>query len=811
MNTRRYLVGMAITWLAAAGPAAAQDVAPGGIVGSYTRTGNAITFRTEAATVRLDFCTPAIVRVRVSFSGRFADDEHLMVVRYEWPAVRIAARDEGLRFVFTTDAMSVRVRKAPLGIEFADARGDRWTAGDAPGPGGGVTRSGSTVRARLRLSPSEQFFGLGERMDRFDWRGHSVTLDVGRGQDPDHELGAYRIDAANYCPVPFVWSTGGYGLFFHTDRRTRWDLGERSPDSWEFGADAPEMDYYLIAGPAPRDIVSRYTALTGRSPLLPKAAYGTNFGTYSGGTWGFEDQASQDYVVSLAKRFRAEQIPLDVIHLDSTWRRFGTAGGRSATSFEWRMPGFPDPAAMFRVLRDLHVSLVGLHVRPRLDNGDATSLLDEARAAGVIADTPARNIVNFFDEKAVEWWWQHAVRPKADEGAGFLKTDEGSIYPGDGPHNLFPIAYAKAAYESFQEHLGRRGFNLTREGYAGIQRYPYIWAGDWPSRWKFFAPVVRGGLNLALSGVGIWGHNAGGFEEVATEELYMRWTVFGFFNPVAHFLGMEHPQYKEPWRYGDRALAAFRRYAQLRYRLMPYIYTLAHQTYAEGVPMMRPLVLEYPNDPHVYDIDDQYLFGDALMIAPVTAEGAAGRKIYLPAGAWIDYWTGARHDGGRTIDYAAAPDVLPILVRAGAILPMQPDMAFIGETPVDPLTLDIYPQGRSRFVLYEDDGTSLDYQAGITALSAITCEEGTTRIDVRVEAPTGRFVVSPRAYAFRIHLDAEPRAVRVGGGEATRVRPGETAPAGAGATWSYDAAVRTLVVETDPTRKALSARVEVEK
>jgi alpha-glucosidase (family GH31 glycosyl hydrolase) len=794
MRIRTHLVVLTFLSLSAAGLATAQDLSPGAVVGSYTREGNAVTFKTDAATVRLEFCTSAIVRVRVTFSDRFADDEPVMVVRYAWPPVPMTARDEGDRFEFATGSLAVHVRKAPLQLVFFDAKQGRLIAGDAPGSGGGVTRSGPSVRARMRLSPTEQFFGFGERMDRFAWRGHSVTLNVGRGQHPDHDLGAYRIDAANYCPVPFFVSTNGYGIFFHTDRQTTWDMGESAADAYTFAADAPEMDYYFIEGPSPRDIVSRYTSLTGRSPLLPKAAYGINFGTYSGGTWGHEDQASQDYVVNLAKRFRDERIPLDVIHLDSTWRRFGKLGGRNATSFEWRAPGFPDPAAMFRALRDLHVSLVGLHVRPRLDNGDSTNLLDEARAAGVIADTPTRNIVNFFDDRAVEWWWRHAVGPKAEQGAGFLKSDEGSVFPGEGPHNLFPIVYAKAAYESFQKHLGRRGFNLTREGYAGIQRYPYIWAGDWPSRWKFFAPVVRGGLNLALSGVGIWGHNAGGFEEVATEELYIRWTAFGFFNPVSHFLGMEHPTYKEPWRYGERAVAAFRKYAQLRYRLMPYIYTLAHQVYAEGVPMMRPLVLEYPDDPRVYAIDDQYLFGDALMIAPVTQEGASGRSIYLPAGTWIDYWTGARHDGGRTIVYPAAVDVLPILVRAGSILPMQPDMAYIGEKPVDPLTLDIYPQGRSRYELYEDDGMSLGYQEGEYATTTVVCDDTARGIALTVAAPVGRFVVSPRAYEFKVHLDAAPRAVKIDGG-----------------AWEHDAGARVLAVKTDPARKSLTARVQIEK
>ena len=805
------------SWLAAvcailfATPLLAQDLTPGDVAGSYDRLGNIISIRTATAVLRLEFCTSAVIRVRYGFSGRFADDEDVMVVKRAWPPVRLTARDAGDSLVFATDQVSVHVAKAPLRVSFRSRDGSRLIAGDDPRPGGGMTRLGPRVRNRMRLSATEQFFGFGERMDRFTWRGHTVTLNVGRGENPDHDLGAYRIDAANYCPVPFFLSTDGYGIFFRTDRQTTWDMGEHSPESYEFSAGGGEMDYYFIHGPTPREILARYTELTGRTPLLPKAAFGINFGTYSGGTWGFEDGASQQYVVGLARRFRTEGIPVDVLHLDSTWRRFGKVGGRNATSFEWREPGFPDPAAMFRELRDLHVAFVGLHVRPRLDNGETTRLLDEARAAGVIADTPAQNLVNFFDREAVDWWWHNAVVPKVEQGAGFLKTDEGSVFPGEGAHNLFPVAYARAAYESFQDHLGRRGFNLTREGYAGIQRYPYIWAGDWPSRWKFFAPVMRGGLSLALSGVGVWGHNAGGFEEVASEELYIRWTAFGFFNPVAHFLGMEHPQYKEPWNYGARALASFRRYAQLRYRLMPYIYTAAFETYAEGMPMMRPLVLEFPGDPQVYGVDDQYLFGDSLMVAPITQEGAVARSVYLPAGVWYDYWTGRRYEGARTIDFPAPVEVLPLLVRAGAILPMQPDMAYIGEKPVDPLTLDIFPSGRSRYVLYEDDGISLGYQKGMYSRTVITCRDDARGVELRVEAPVGKYVVAPRAYAFRFHLGGPPRQVRINGQVTRRIDSAQGPQPDHGSAWAYDAATGTLVAWTDPADRDLTARVEVSK
>jgi alpha-glucosidase len=801
-------IRLTVTLLAGllAAPAAAQPSSPGRAVAPPARRGNIITLRTERAAVRLEFCTPGTVRVRVRFDGSFRDDERIMVARHDWPAIALRLADGPSRLDLATDRLVVRVHKDPFRLEFLEPATGRLVAAEAPGEDGGILREGGVVRERMRLSAAEQFFGFGERMDRFAWRGHSVTLDVGRGTNPDHNLGAYNIALANYCPVPFVMSTDGYGIFFHTAMATTWDMGESSPSRYEFRAADDELDYYFFRGPSFRSILAAYTDVTGRTPLLPLPAYGVNFGTYSGGTWGHEDSASQQYVVDLVRRFRDEKIPIGALHLDSTWRKFGTPGGRNATSFEWRPPGFPDPAAMFASLRALHLGLTGIHVRPRLDNGDQTSLLTQALAAGAIADTPSKNIVNFFDPGAARWWWEHAVRPKVRQGATFLKTDEGSVYPAGPLHNLFPVVYAKAAYEGFQGELGRRGFNLTREGYAGVQRYPYIWAGDWPSRWTFFAPVVRGGLGLAMSGLSAWGHNAGGFEEVATEELYLRWTPVGFFNPVAHFLGMEHPQYKEPWRYGDKALDAFRRYAQLRQRLLPYIYSAAFEAYEAGVPVMRPLVLDYAADRRVHEIDDEYFFGDALLVAPVTTEGAAGRRVFLPPGAWFDYWTGQRLAGDRAIEYPAPPDVLPLFVKGGAIIPMQPEMGYAGETAADPITFDVYPSGRSSASLYEDDGTSLDYQRGVFARTRVSCVETTAAVALRVSAPVGPFTVAPRSYEFRVHVERVPRSVRVDG---VAAREGSRTAGSGGASWSFDAASRTLIVRTDPARKTLAATVDI--
>ena len=323
-------------------------------------------------------------------------------------------------------------------------------------------------------------------------------------------------------------------------------------------------------------------------------------------------------MVDLVKKFRDLKIPLDVLHLDSTWRIFGENGGKGATSFEWRET-FEEPEKMFSDLYDLNLNMVGVHLRPRFDNGKTLRLLDAAREKGFVypeEDNPGE-FVNFFDQKAVDWWWENGVKRVADQGAMFLKTDEGSAFghmanesDKTGPqgkeikalHNLFPLAYAKAPYEKFQEFNNIRGMNHTREGYAGIQRYPFIFAGDWPSEWQYFEPVIKAGLNIGLSGVGNWAHCMGGFEHVADPELYIRWCQFGLLSPIAHLFGMEHPNYKEPWNYGEEALRIFKQYDELRYSLLPYLYSTSYELHTTGKPIMRALVLDYQNDKNVYGI-----------------------------------------------------------------------------------------------------------------------------------------------------------------------------------------------------------------
>lgn len=754
----------------------AAQTAIGNYRSGFRQAGNTFFFSYRNADLRLELCNAGLFRLRTSWSRNFPENEPWMVVRYNWPEVAVEASENGDHFLLRTPELYIRLNKAPFSLEVRDHNG-RVLNTELPETGDGPSADDHLLSCRKRMEPDEHFFGFGERMDFLDQRGKKLTLNVGRGQGRPHIIGAYNILEANYSPVPVFMSTRGYGIFLHTPYASEWDMGASVPDAYSFGTEGEELDYYFIYGPDFPSILDQYTQLTGRSPLLPRFALGLHVGTYSGGTWGYEQLTSTDYVIALGHKFRELGIPADILHLDSTWRIFGENGGKGATSFEWRET-FKNPAAMFDSLYAMHYQMVGLHLRPRFDNGKTLRLLDQARQKGFTypeANNPGE-FVNFFDSKAVDWWWDQGVMRVASIGAKFLKTDEGSAFgalanesdkvgPTDETsrklHNIFPIAYAKAPYEKFAAYNGIRGMNHTREGYAGIQRYPFIFAGDWPSEWQYFAPVIKAGLNIGMSGVGYWAHCMGGFEHPADPELYIRWCQFGLLSPMAHLFGMDHPGYKEPWNYGEEAQAIFKKYDLLRYRLNPYLYSHAYDMYLTGMPLMRALVLEYQDDENVYNIGDQYLLGSNLMVCPVTEKGAQTRVVYLPEGVWFDYYTGRRYTGKRYLQVLTPLDQIPVFVRGGGIIPLREPVQYLGSKAPELVTLDIFPDSTSFFNLYDDDGTSTAYQQGKLAITEIGVDLTAQKLEVSISRPKGDFEVPQRDYVLTIHSEKAPHSVSV--------------------------------------------------
>ncbi|SMO53957.1 glycoside hydrolase family 31 protein [Gracilimonas mengyeensis] len=747
----------------------------GNLQSQFERDGNTVLFSGENADLQLEFYTPSMVRVQTSWDRSFETvGKEWMLVDNHWPQVDVSVEEAGEEVRFKTDDLVVSVQKEPLKLTFLTPSGTVLNTEEISQSSGGMMKKGEAVWVEKKLLPEEHFFGFGERMDFVDQRGKKIELDVGRGTGPTHTVGAYNILKANYSPVPFFMSTRGYGIFFHTPYTTHWDMGNSDTNVYSFKAENGQIDYFFMYGPEFPAILDQYTDLTGKSPLVPEFTLGLNVGTYSGGTWGHEGNTSDDYVINLGRKFKEKGIPADVLHLDSTWRIFGP-NGYGSTTFEWRNT-FKNPEAMFDSLYAMDYNMVGVHVRPRYDNGNKYNLLDQAREAGVVYPEPGGGeFVNVFDSVAVDWWWEHGARIVIEQGAMFFKTDEGSAFGNKanesdktgptGPeakrlHNLFPLAYTSAPFTRFQDENNMRGFNLTREGYAGIQRYPYIWAGDWSSEWQYFEPVIRAGLNIGLSGVGFWSHNMGGFEHVPDPELYIRWVQFGMFSPIAHLFGMDHPGYKEPWSYGEQAERIFKKYDRMRYRMIPYIYSEAWKMHNTGKPIMRALVLEYQDDINTYDIDDQYMFGDNLLVAPVTTKGAKTRTVYLPEGTWYDYWNGEKYSGKQHVAYLTPLDKLPIFVKAGGIIPQRNRIENLGEQPADTLSLEIFPHGQSSYEIYDDDGKSREYESGEYAITTVTVDDQSLKTTVNIQAPEGSYQVPERSYKLLIHTKQAPESVQ---------------------------------------------------
>ncbi|QDH78888.1 DUF5110 domain-containing protein [Echinicola soli] len=800
MNSKHFFAAFFI-FLAQTGLLIAQNSS-----GELSKDQNTYRISSGNKNLQLQFHSPEVFRVKTFWGEQPEEQYSYMLKQQAFDLLPVKTTKEEGSFTFETGRLVVKVDQFSLNIGVYDTQGNLLSGEDVSDADGGAYQDAETVGAVKTLQPDEHFFGFGERMDFLDRRGKEVELNVGRGLGRPHIIGAYNVMEANYAPVPFFMSTKGYGIFFHNSYATHWDLGSESNEHLSFEADGGELDYFFMYGPDFSKLLYHYTGLTGRSPLLPRFAHGLHVGTYSGGTWGHEEMTSTHYVVELARKYREKGIPFDVLHLDSTWRMFGENGGSGATTFEWRET-FIDPESMFDSLYAMDVNMVGLHLRPRFDNGKKLDLLNQARDQGYVypeEDNPGE-FVNFFDEEAVDWWWDKGVMRIAEIGAMFLKTDEGSAFgrkanesDKTGPrteearrlHNVFPVAYAKAPYEKFKEYNSMRGMNHTREGYAGIQRYPFIWAGDWPSEWQYYGPVIKAGINIGLSGVGYWSHNMGGFEHDADPELFARWVQFGMFSPVAHVFGMDHPGYKEPWNYGDTAEEIFTQYDKLRYRLIPYIYSTAFQQYQSGKPIMRALVLEHQNDYNTYTVDDQYYFGDHMIVCPVLTKEAQTRTVYLPEGTWYDYWDGTKYEGKRYYNIVTPLDELPIFVKEGAIIPMQDAVTYDNKQAYGTITLDIFPGASSSYRLFEDDGVSEEYMEGHYSETRFQTNEHEDGLEVLVGKAEGSYDPGARSYVLKIHTETPPTQVQLDG---ERLSPLDAAAIKNGqAGWSYDVAEKVL-------------------
>ncbi|HUK89170.1 MAG TPA: TIM-barrel domain-containing protein [Blastocatellia bacterium] len=620
-----------------------------------------------ATSFLIEFVSPRTVRIRINTArGDIRREASLMLVAdppedHSW---KVEQTDKST--TYRSAYGSVTLVKDPWQIQIRDASGRLLTSTQnkddqhsfaSPLPFCFVRRAtdlGRSVAAAFSLSPDEKIFGCGESFTRLNKRGQKVAL--------------YTRDAMGvqnsrmYKPIPFFMSSNGYGMFLHTSTPVTLDFGQTFDNSNVMYVGDDALDLFVFLG-SPKDILSEYTALTGRSPVPPLWSFGLWMSriTYK----------SEPEVREVAAKLRQYRIPSDVIHLDTGW--FETDW---RSDYKFSKTRFTDPAKMIADLKDqgFHISLWQLPYFTRKN-----SLYDEIVKSGYAVRNDAGRppdedaVIDFSNPAAVKWY-QGLLADLLKMGVGAIKVDFGEGGPANGlyasgktgfyEHNLYPLRYNKAVADITKQVTGD-SIIWARSAWAGSQRYPLHWGGDAENTDSAMAAELRGGLSFGLSGFTYWSHDVGGFVNPAPRDLYRRWLAFGVLTSHTRCHGAPP---REPWAYDEAFTGDFRRAVELKYSLMPYIYAQAMDSSAHGYPMLRTLFFEYPDDPTSWLIEDEYMFGSDLLVAPMIEEGQ-GRKVYLPPGSWIDYQTGKAYTGGAWRQIAAGTIPVVLLVKDHSVIP----------------------------------------------------------------------------------------------------------------------------------------------
>jgi alpha-glucosidase len=715
----------------------AGPVMPVGEVRSVEVSEGQVRLKTDYASVELTVYSPSVIRVRIDRQlGR--DFSYAVVARPG--AAKAAVTQDEREILVSTGALQAHIARHPFSLTFTTPDGKVINQDE---PVLSTSWIGDEVATYKKLQDGERFIGLGEKTGNLDRRGSAYT---------NWNTDAYRYTAQQdplYSTIPFyigVHHGLAYGIFFDNSYQSDFNFGASNNRFASFSAHGGEMDYYFIHQPSVAGIIGQYTALTGRMPLPPlwSLGYQQNRYTYYPDT----------EVMRVAQTLREKKIPADGITLDIDFMD-------AYKLFTWNKTRFADPAGMIGKLKSM-----GFRTTLIVDPGVKVEKGYGVYERGLKEDVFIKyhdgapytgevwpgwcNFADFTSEKGRDWW-RREVRTYAQVGVAGIWNDMNEIstwgqkmpdnvlFDFDGEqashkqaHNVYGLEMARSSYEGMKAATNKRPFMLSRAGYAGLQRYTAIWTGDNRAEDEHMLLGVRLLNSLGLSGVPFSGMDVGGFTGTATQGLFARWMQVGAFNPYFRNHAANDSRSSEPWTYGAQVETIARNYVNLRYRLMPYLYSAFHDASVTGEPVMRSLAIDYTHDPRVYDtaFQNQYLFGKAFLVAPFESTKDFG-KTWFPAGAWYDLYTDALQPGGQERVLELSIDKLPVYVKAGSVVPVQPLVQSTSEKPSGPLALHIYKGDEgSTSTWYEDDGESFDYQKGAYYKRAITYDARAHRVEI---------------------------------------------------------------------------------
>jgi alpha-D-xyloside xylohydrolase len=707
--------------------------------------GNSLLFLTDEGRLKLEPISPQIVRVVYTRRDAFRTTPSLMILprppaqSTEWT---VAEEDELIQLA--TSQLQVVIQKATGAITWLDSVGNLLVREPAKSSKTIEIEGNQAARLDLVFATDEAIYGLGQHEDGIlNYRGHCQYL-------YQHNL---------KVAIPHIVSTRGYGILWDTCSFSMFHDDVYGSYFWSEHCD--ELDFYFIYGPEFDQIVAGFRTLTGQMPLLPRWAYGY--------IQSKERYINQQELIDVVQEYRARGLPLDAIVQD--WQSWpGDWWGQKTLDPD----RFPDPAGLVETLHALNARLM-ISVWPRFQH-DGPNQCEMRNHGFLLGDDTTYNA---FDPaaRALYWrqayeglfkygidaWWCDATEPFEPDWRGAAKpepwqravtnTEYAKTHLDPAYINAYSLLHSQGIYEGQRSVCEeKRVVNLTRSYFPGQQRYGTItWSGDISATWDIFAKQIAEGLNFSVTGAGYWSVDIGGFFvaprdqwfwqgnypdgvlDPAYQELYVRWFQFGTFLPVFRSHGTDTP--REIWQFGqpgDLIYDTLMKFDRLRYRLLPYIYSLAGAETFRAQTMLRLLAFDFRHDPKVYDIADQYMFGPTLMVCPVTRPSGGSvfqtRPVYLPAGTpWYDFWTGQRYEGGQTIQADAPLDILPLYVRAGSLLPMGPQVQHSGEQLTAPWEIRIYPGADGSFAAYEDEGDSYRYEQEIYSWFTLSWDDALGR------------------------------------------------------------------------------------
>ncbi|WP_405387737.1 alpha-xylosidase [Streptomyces sp. NBC_01102] len=639
-------------------------------------------------------------------------------------------RTEGATAELTSGPLTLRLpTEGAFGLEFLDGDGRTLTSAGRKGTAfATVDGGGHHMVAQLALGVGETVHGLGERFTPYVKNGQTVDIWQADGGTSSEQA---------YKNIPFYLSSRGYGVFVNHPGKVSFEVGSEAVGQVQFSVEDQTLEYFVIAGPTPKDVLARYTALTGRPALPPAWSFGLWLSTSF--TTSYDEKTVNSFVDGMAER----GIPLSVFHFDCFWMR-----EYQWSDFEWDPAAFPDPVGQIARLKEKGLRIC-VWINPYIAQKGA--LYEEGARKGYFVETTDGDIwqwdkwqagmalVDFTNPEATAWF-QGKLKGLLDQGVDAFKTDFGERIPtdvvwhdGSDPermHNYYTHLYNKAVFDLLEKERGQgEAVLFARSATAGGQQFPVHWGGDCWSSFEAMAESLRGGLSLSLSGFGFWSHDIGGFEGTPDPAVFKRWLAFGLLSSHSRLHGSS--SYRVPWEFGEEAVDVARQFTLLKHRLMPYLYGAAVQAHRTGVPTMRPMLLEFPDDATARTADRQYLLGPDLLVAPVfTDDGQV--EYYVPEGTWTHLLTGDTVTGPGWRRETHGFDSLPLLVRPGAVLALGADESRPDGEWLDDLELRVFaPAGTGDF-------TRTVTVPDLTGAPAATYEVVRESGEVRVTADTDR-------------------------------------------------------------------------